>query len=151
MLNDNFQHGSQIRLVGEDNLTVLNVLGRDVMKGRFLRDRLESKFQDDDSKYYNERDLSIGQMINVFGRQVMLTDCDGKTKEFYKQKYGIEEFEKIATPMTPKKSFTTFKSDESTLPPFNGYGSPEDSEGNCHGLELKPPKIDFKKFLEYDK
>lgn len=138
--------------MGDDNLTVLNVLGRDMMKARYLRDRLESKFSDDDSKFYNERDLCIGKSLNVFGREVMLTDCDGKTREFYTAKYGIEEFEPESPPVQTKKSYVVFKKDEDMpLPPHNGWGTFEDSEGNCHGLELKAPKVDFKKFIEYDK
>jgi EF-hand domain-containing protein 1 len=34
------------------------------------------------------------------------------------------------------------------LPPYNGYGSVEDSLGSCKHLVLKPPKKDFIKMLE---
>jgi hypothetical protein len=33
-------------------------------------------------------------------------------------------------------------------PPYNGYGSVEDSLGSCKYLVLKPPKKDFIKMLE---
>lgn len=38
-----------------------------------------------------------------------------------------------------------------TLPPFNGWGTHEDSEGNCKTVEPKPPKMDFHKFIKLDR
>lgn len=145
-----FQHACKIRDVGEGNFSVLNVLGRDMMKGRYLRDRLETKVGLEASQYYSEKDLVIGRSLNVFGREVLLTDCDGFTKNFYRKKYGIEEFHPISTPSQSHK-FISYMSDRKSLPPFNGWGSYEDSEGNCTGIEPKAPKIDFGKFLGYDK
>lgn len=120
------------------------------MKGRYLRDRLESKAGIEASQYYSERDLVIGSIINVFGREVLLTDCDGHTKGFYRKKYGIEEFHPISIPSISKK-FVNLICNDKTMPPFNGWGTYEDSEGNCTGIEAKAPKIDFRKFLGYDK
>jgi EF-hand domain-containing protein 1 len=37
---------------------------------------------------------------------------------------------------------------EQEIPPYNGYGSVEDSLGSCRNLVLKPPKKDFIKMLE---
>ena len=119
------------------------------MKGRYLRDRLETKIGDD-SKYYNEKDLAIGRHLNVYGRDVILADCDGQTREFYRQKYGIEEFHPISIP-THSRKYVSFIDQRKTMPPYNGWGSYEDSEGNCVGIEPKAPKIDFRKFLCYDK
>jgi hypothetical protein len=104
----------------------------------------------DSGKYYTDVDLKIGNVINVFGRSVVLTDCDGKTKEYYHEKYGIEEFPCVPTPTQSKKQID-FPQRETKLPPWNGFGSFEDSEGNCMTIEPKMPKIDFKKFLTYDK
>lgn len=98
---------------------MLNVLGRDMVKGRYLRDRLDLKAEEA-SQYYNERDLLIGRVLNVFGRQVMLTDCDGQTKEFYRKKYGIEEFSAILTPSNPNKFTGNYLPERKLMPPFNG-------------------------------
>lgn len=38
---------------------------------------------------YSPADLSIGAVINVFGRKVVLTDCDPYTKEYYRVTYGM--------------------------------------------------------------
>lgn len=37
------------------------------------------------------------------------------------------------------------------LPPYNGFGSEEDSVRNCISLIPKPPKRDFIKFMEKDR
>jgi hypothetical protein len=140
-----------IRLVGEGSFTVLNVLGRNAMKGRFLKDRLDTKFGEDTSKYYNETDLQIGSTISVYGRNVVLIDCDGKTKEFYQKKYGVEEFTPLSVPAQKRNKFVEESPREIKLPPYNGFGGYEDSEGNCTGIEPKMQKIDFRKFLQYDK
>lgn len=36
-------------------------------------------------------------------------------------------------------------------PPYNGWGSMEDSLGNCKGLLPRPPQRDFIKFMEKDR
>lgn len=40
---------------------------------------------------------------------------------------------------------------ERILPPYNGWGSYEDSEGNCISVEPKAPQADFKKFIQLDR
>jgi len=37
------------------------------------------------------------------------------------------------------------------IPPYNGFGSEEDSLCNCLSLIPKPPKRDFIKFMEKDR
>lgn len=36
------------------------------------------------------------------------------------------------------------------IPPYNGFGSPEDSLQNCLSLIPQPHRKDVKKMLEYD-
>ena len=87
-------------------------------------------------------------MINVFGRAVVLTDCDKFTREYYQKKFGIEEFIPI-----PKPSDTRWNQPcvQQIMPPYNGWGSFEDSEASCCTIQLKAPQRDMKKFLELDK
>ena len=42
-----------------------------------------------DQEFYKDTDLSIGTTINVWGRKVLLCDCDDFTKTYYRTKYGI--------------------------------------------------------------
>jgi len=37
------------------------------------------------------------------------------------------------------------------VPPYNGFGSEEDSLCSCAGLLPKPPRRDFVKFMEKDR
>ena len=40
---------------------------------------------------------------------------------------------------------------ERVVPPYNGFGSDEDSMTNCLSLLPRPPKRDFAQFMELDK
>ena len=42
-------------------------------------------------EYYYDKDLAIGTVINVWGRKIVLCDCDDFTKDYYHTKYGIGE------------------------------------------------------------
>ncbi len=39
--------------------------------------------------YYTDRELTLGAVLNVFGRKFLICDCDEFTKEYYRTKYGI--------------------------------------------------------------
>lgn len=88
----------------------------------------------------------IGQELNVFGRKVVLSDCDDFTEDYYRKKYGVEKFTPIEKPIDPRWAPIEIKK---KLPPYNGWGSIEDSESSCHSIvELKPPKRNKKNFLQ---
>ena len=44
--------------------------------------------------FYNDQDLTIGAVLNVWGRKITLCDCDDFTKEYYRTKYGISKYHK---------------------------------------------------------
>ncbi|XP_075583157.1 EF-hand domain-containing family member C2 [Pelecanus crispus] len=124
--------------------TVLNVFGKSVGdRGRYILDNRKTGAVH--QEFYRDSDLKIGAVINVWGRKVILCDCDEFTKEYYRTKYGIEDF----TPV-PYKALPPPKA-EKTFPPYTGFGSEEDSLCSCMGLLLKPPQKDFKKFMEKDR
>ncbi|XP_031332726.1 EF-hand domain-containing family member C2-like isoform X2 [Photinus pyralis] len=129
------------------HLTLLNVLGNDIKSSRYVVDSLDCGKEHRD--YYLEQDLTIGGMINVYGRKVVLTDCDSYTKEYYRAKYGLDSFVPIPKPLDSQMGIPTPQ--ERELPPWNGYGSFEDSAQNCITVEPKAPHGDFKKFLKFDK
>lgn len=41
------------------------------------------------TEFYHDSDLTLGSVINVWGRKLQLCDCDEFTKEYYRTKYGI--------------------------------------------------------------
>lgn len=128
--------------------TVLNVLGTGLADGRYVDDCLQTGAKVE--VFYTDKDLQIGSHINVYGRDIILVDCDPFTKQYFNRKYGIEEFIPLSYP-DKSECNTGTPLHLRKLPPYNGYGTYEDSEGNCLSVEPKPPQIDFKKFVQYDK
>ncbi|CAH1732020.1 unnamed protein product [Aphis gossypii] len=53
--------------------------------------------------YYHCTDLFIGQVLNVYGRSVVLFWCDECTKSFYRNVYRLESFDPIEAPKTMKE------------------------------------------------
>ncbi|KAF7391340.1 hypothetical protein HZH66_009820 [Vespula vulgaris] len=133
--------------IGEDDpYTILNVIANDVGQSHMMIDALNTGKID--KVYYKDNELSIGAKMNIFGRIVIITDMDAFTKEYYRTKYGLNDF----TPLErPQKKDEIGEPVERYIPPYNGYGSYEDSLGNCLSIIPKPPQTDFIKFLYYDK
>ncbi|XP_059535806.1 EF-hand domain-containing family member C2 [Myotis daubentonii] len=99
-----------------------------------------------EQEFYKDTDLKIGATINVWGRKVLLCDCDEFTKTYYKAKYGIENFNSIpCKPPSPPKI-------ERKFPPYTGFGSEEDSLRSCINLVpvIRPNVEAFKKGIEKD-
>ncbi|KAJ8383515.1 hypothetical protein AAFF_G00219650 [Aldrovandia affinis] len=129
---------------GEDTTrTVLNVFGPMGHRGRYLLDNLRTGTPSED--YYKDCDLVLGSVINVWGRNVLLCDWDDFTKDFYQSKYGIEELPPVDDRVSPAPRRAR------EVPPYNGFGSEEDSLSSCKGLVLKPPAKDVKKLREKDR
>ncbi|XP_071286357.1 EF-hand domain-containing family member C2 [Agelaius tricolor] len=126
------------------NYTLLNVLGKpERNKGYYIRDVLQTGAVH--QEFYKDSDLKIGAVINVWGRQILLCDCDEFTKEHYRKKYGIVDFTPIEykTPPPPKP--------EKIIPPYNGFGSEEDSLSSCKGVVVQAPHKDYRQFLVKDR
>ncbi|XP_033360421.1 EF-hand domain-containing family member C2-like isoform X1 [Bombus vosnesenskii] len=138
---------SEMGSIGTGNaFTVLNVMGDDTSHGYYTIDPLNTgKVR---REYYKENELSIGAQVNIFGRIIVITDMDAFTKEYYRKKYGLDDF----TPMErPRNVGEICVKVERYIPPYNGFGSYEDSLGNCFRVIPQPPKTDVVKFLRYDK
>ncbi|XP_062389412.1 EF-hand domain-containing family member C2 [Sardina pilchardus] len=125
------------------NRTVLNVFGPMGHGGRYILDSLKTGAVQEN--FYKDCDLTIGSVVNVWGRRVIICDCDNFTKEFYRTKYGVEDFTPVQykAPPAPKPA--------RQVPPYNGFGSEEDSLCSCQSLLPKPPQKDFKKLMEKDR
>lgn len=39
-------------------------------------------------EFYKDCDLTVGGEVNVWGRRLIITDCDAFTKEYYHSRYG---------------------------------------------------------------
>lgn len=123
--------------------TVLNVFGPTGQGGRYILDSLKTGAVH--TEYYHDSDLVVGAILNVWGRKFRICGCDEFTQEYYRAKYNYENFDSI-----DYKSNGT-SSQPRVMPPYNGFGSEEDSLCNCLSLIPKPPKRDFIKFMEKDR
>ncbi|KRX10772.1 hypothetical protein PPERSA_00942 [Pseudocohnilembus persalinus] len=94
-------------------------------------------------QFYTPDDLTIGNTIVVFGKQLHIYDCDEFTKEWYQVNKGINQVP-ISLPTNKGKQFYQ------PLPPYNGYGSHEDSLGSVYALQPKAPKKDINKMYTQD-
>ncbi|CAK9020015.1 unnamed protein product [Durusdinium trenchii] len=93
---------------------------------------------------YLPEDLKVGDSINVWGRKVVLYDCDDFTRKFYLDYLGVDQFDGRID--VSEKPVTHLKL---TPPPHNGIGKAEDSLLNCTMIQPKPPKIDLERMLVY--
>ncbi|KAM3861872.1 EF-hand domain-containing family member C2 [Diretmus argenteus] len=123
--------------------TVLNVFSSKGQGERYILDSLKTGAVH--QEFYKDCDLTLGGEVNVWGRRVVICDCDNFTKDYYRSKYGIEDFTPVQykAPPAPKPP--------RPVPPYNGFGSEEDSLCSCQGLLPKPPQKDFRKLMEKDR
>ncbi len=137
-----------IGLPGEKTpLTILNVFGSMYgtknKKAHFMVDNLGSSV--DDSEFLHDNDLAIGAVINIYGRPFILTNCDEFTQQYYRDKYGVEDF----TPLTLNEEQLR-EIPAPKPPPYHGWGQ-EDDLGMWNSLEMKPAIKDYKKEAEFAK
>lgn len=98
---------------------------------------------DSRSDYYTDEDLRIGITVNVFGRELFIVDCDEFTRNYIYDHFGDEYVPLETEGPTPEPP-------PRVIPPYNGFGSEEDSIQNVCSLVPKPPKKDFQKLMQND-
>ena len=125
-----------------------NNSGRDPFPLLLKRNRLPRKFcipqpgEIGAFDFYTDADIEPFMTLWAFNRPFKILGCDEYTADYYLKNYrrnfpvgGFED--------PPQKEKSRI-----VIPPYNGFGSEEDSLGNCLRLENKPPKKDYYKYIE---
>ncbi|KAJ3027177.1 UNVERIFIED_CONTAM: EF-hand domain-containing member C2 [Siphonaria sp. JEL0065] len=56
---------------------------------------LYGQSSDSPDDYYSERDLTIGAVLHFYGRPFVICDCDEFTKDYYREKFGLDIFDPV--------------------------------------------------------
>lgn len=91
---------------------------------------------------YMPDDFMVGDSINVWGRKIVVYDCDDFTRKFYKDFSGIDQAESRID--VSEQNIRHLKLHP---PPHNGIGSEEDSLINCQMIAPKPHRPDVAKLM----
>ncbi|XP_059474839.1 EF-hand domain-containing family member C2-like [Neocloeon triangulifer] len=135
-----------VDLGAPDQLPILNV-----MKGRqFLKDASPADGAYRKIDYVRDHELFIGATVNVYGRPVVLVSCDKFTQKYYNDRYGKEDFTPLPYPRDETRESAKHPP-KGHLPPYNGFGSYEDSAANCKSFIMKERQKDLTQFFTKDR
>ncbi|KAJ1460293.1 hypothetical protein M885DRAFT_459085 [Pelagophyceae sp. CCMP2097] len=124
--------------VADDTIEILQVReknsGRDASPKLLRRQKLPSP----GGQMYHWRDLNLGDYVEVFSRQLLLVDADGFTRDFVAQR-GAPIGEPVAY---ERRRAADPALTRTAVPPFNGFGSEEDSLRSVYSIRPTKPSRD---------
>lgn len=94
-------------------------------------------------EHYRAQDFIIGNFVNIYNRPCLIHNCDEFTKKWFKEALGVEQIPIDLKKDRPKKFWQP-------VPPYNGFGSEEDSLGSVYSLQPRPPRKDINKMFTCD-
>eukprot|EP00931_Biecheleriopsis_adriatica_P103070 TRINITY_DN77958_c0_g1_i1.p1 TRINITY_DN77958_c0_g1~~TRINITY_DN77958_c0_g1_i1.p1 ORF type:complete len:626 (-),score=140.25 TRINITY_DN77958_c0_g1_i1:92-1969(-) len=95
----------------------------------------------DEGRYMPE-DLRVGGSIDMWGRKIVLYDCDDFTQKFYKDYMDVDQRVNVIDTSEQPVRHTKL-----APPPHNGIGKEEDSLISCQMIMPKAPKVDLEKLM----
>lgn len=94
-------------------------------------------------EYYGPQHIRCGEVINIYGRECLVYDCDEFTKQWYRT---YHQYEQKPVQLRKPKPNVMYQA----MPAYNGFGTEEDSLGSVYSLQPNPPKKDVKKMFKSD-
>jgi hypothetical protein len=88
--------------------------------------------------YFNEGDFLVGRHLSVYGRDMLMCDCDDVTQDWYLRHKGLDQ---RASKVEIKPDVVVVP--ERAIPPPTGFGTEEDTITNLYTLIPKPPRKDL--------
>ncbi|KAJ8609562.1 hypothetical protein CTAYLR_006046 [Chrysophaeum taylorii] len=89
---------------------------------------------------YHWKDLELGKQIEVFNRQLLLVDADPFTFRYY-----AKEHRPLGKPIKLDDGGFPLELVQTSIPPYNGFGSEEDSLRTVYSIRPKKPTRDNSK------
>merc|ERR1712176_831636 len=96
------------------------------------------------AEYVHGHDLYVGQHVPLLGYNFFIYDADTFTRQYFRDVIG-HELEPKQDVQLPDRAVP-----RAVTPPYNGYGSWDDSMSSVMHLIPKPPKKDFNKLFHND-
>uniref|UniRef100_A0A7S3GFT2 Uncharacterized protein n=1 Tax=Palpitomonas bilix TaxID=652834 RepID=A0A7S3GFT2_9EUKA len=139
--------------LSDDTVEILEVnepnSGRDPFPSFLKRQRLPKAkselYETPESQYYTAIDFRVGDTLTVFGRNFYIFDADTTTIEYYAVNFGIDQ---SPVQLDEEEQQQNIRAE---VPPYNGFGSEEDSLGSYMFLIPKVPKKNYEKIMSNDR
>eukprot|EP00948_MAST-09A_sp_MAST-9A-sp1_P001863 g1863.t1 len=93
--------------------------------------------------YLRPTDFKVGEVVSIYSRPMFIYNVDGSTRNWFVQNHGINQGSRI----TVEEQTEEVKRME--IPPYNGFGSEQDSLNSFYNLVPKKPRINFLKQNKY--
>jgi len=106
----------------------------------------KSKLEKPGGGFVGTKDLRIGKVVDIFGRQLVLTDADNFTRKWYKKR-------RVTLGAKISKTYEKRVLPRETQPPehlVSSFGTEADSRRSWESLHPKPPRKDLAKMMKFD-
>jgi hypothetical protein len=113
--------------------------------------------------FYNEGDLIIGSILHFYGRPFVVCDCDDFTRDYYRDTFGMENFDPVPFDETRPGDREAHEAAQQQLADIAFFARVQDATSASHlipniithnsskeAAAPKAPKFDFKRMMQFD-
>jgi len=98
---------------------------------------------------YHWKDLAVGATINVYGRPLLLYDCDGFTRSWYVDRNGADPAAWVPRPDLVGEEAALDIPKFPVAPDWYGIGTERDQMQSVNLLVPRPPRPDWSQFMRH--